>query len=108
LSKSGKLTNRIRRSRKRKPIQQYLTTLQNTAVAMDEYSLIFIDEINLSTFKPYYQAAEKDLMMMLTLAEAERTDEQWNVLIDAAGLKIKEIFTYDKLIRQSVIMLMQK
>jgi demethylsterigmatocystin 6-O-methyltransferase len=75
---------------------------------MDEHSLIFIDEMILSDFKPYYQAAEMDLMMMLCLAGAERTDKQWDVLIDAAGLKIKEIFTYNKLMRQSVLVVVKK
>ena len=75
---------------------------------MDEQSLIFIDEMILSTFKPYYQAAEMDLMMMLTLAGAERTDQEWETLIDGAGLKIKKIFTYDKLLRQSIIVLARK
>lgn len=75
---------------------------------MDDQSVILIDEMILSTFKPYYQAAEMDLMMMLTLAGAERTDQEWETLINGAGLKIKEIFTYDKLMRQSVIVLVRK
>ena len=75
---------------------------------MDETSVICIDEMILSDFKPYYQAAEMDLLMMLTLAGAERTDKQWETLIDAAGLKIKDIFTYNKLTRQSVLVLVRK
>jgi demethylsterigmatocystin 6-O-methyltransferase len=90
------------------PDEKCLAILKNTAVAMDEHSLIFIDEMILSAFKPYYQAAEMDLMMMLALAGAERTDKEWETLIDAAGLKIKEIFTYNKLVRQSIIVLVRK
>jgi demethylsterigmatocystin 6-O-methyltransferase len=90
------------------PDEKCVAILQNTVAAMDEQSLIFIDEMILSDFKPYYQAAEMDLMMMLGLAGAERTDKQWNVLIDTAGLKIKEVFTYNTLMRQSILVLVRK
>ena len=45
---------------------------------------------------------------MLALAGAERTDKEWDDLVDVACLKIKVIFTYDKLTRQSVIVLVKK
>jgi demethylsterigmatocystin 6-O-methyltransferase len=90
------------------PNEKCISILQNVAAAMDEQSLIFIDEMILSKFKPYYQAAQMDLLMMVSLAGAERTDEEWDLLIDAAGLKIKEIFTYNKQMRQSIIVLVRK
>ena len=75
---------------------------------MTEQSVIFIDELILANSKAYYQAAEMDLTMMITLAGAERTDKQWRALIDAAGLKIKEIFTYNKDVGDSVLVLVPK
>jgi demethylsterigmatocystin 6-O-methyltransferase len=90
------------------PDEKCVTLLQNTAAAMDEHSVIFIDELILSNYKSYYQAAEMDLNMMLTLAGAERTDKQWRALIDAAGLQIKEIFTYDRDVRASIIVVERK
>jgi demethylsterigmatocystin 6-O-methyltransferase len=82
--------------------------MQNTAASMDDDSLIFIDELILSNYKAYYEAAEMDLTMMVTLAGEERTDEQWRTWIDTAGLKTKEIFTYNKEVRQSIIFLVRK
>ena len=70
--------------------------------------MIFIDELILANSKAYYQAAEMDLTMMITLAGAERTDKQWRALIDAAGLKIKEIFTYNKDVGDSILVLVPK
>lgn len=75
---------------------------------MTEQSVIFIDELILANSKAYYQAAEMDLTMMITLAGAERTDKQWRALIDAAGLKIKEIFTYNKDVGDSILALVPK
>lgn len=75
---------------------------------MTEQSVIFIDELILANSKAYYQAAEMDLTMMITLAGAERTDKQWRALIDAAGLKIKEIFTYNKDVGDSILVLVPK
>lgn len=75
---------------------------------MTEQSVIFIDELILANSKVYYQAAEMDLTMMITLAGAERTDKQWRALIDTAGLKIKDIFTYNKDVGDSVLVLVPK
>lgn len=75
---------------------------------MTEQSVVFIDELILANSKAYYQAAEMDLTMMITLAGAERTDKQWRALIDAAGLKIKEIFTYNKDVGDSILVLVPK
>ena len=55
-----------------------------------------------------YKAAAMDLNMMITLAGAERTDKQWRALTDTAGLTIKEIFTYNQEVRESILVLARK
>lgn len=90
------------------PDDKCVALLKLTTAAMTEQSVIFIDELILANSKAYYQAAEMDLTMMITLAGAERTDKQWRALIDAAGLKIKEIFTYNKDVGDSILVLVPK
>lgn len=46
--------------------------------------------------------------MMSALGARERTDEQWRELLDSAGLKIKEIYTYTKPLCDSVIVVVPK
>jgi demethylsterigmatocystin 6-O-methyltransferase len=85
-----------------------VTLLQNTAAAMSDDSLIFIAEMILSNSNASFQAAAMDLNMMITLAGAERTDKQWRALTDTAGLTIKEIFTYNQEVRESILVLARK
>jgi len=65
-------------------------------------------EFVVSDTKAQRFATEIDLMMMLTLGGAERTEKQWRALIDDVGLKIKEIFTYSKDTTDSIILLVLK
>lgn len=90
------------------PDEKCLKILHNTVQAMDENSLIFIDEIILSDFNAYPDATQMDLGMMSALAGMERTDKQWHALADKAGLKIKEVFTYIKDMRESILVLVKK
>ena len=85
-----------------------MALLKNTVEAMDPNSLILIDEIILSDYKANLHAMENDLTMMVTLAGAERTDRQWRALLDAAGLKIQEIYTYTEDTRDSIIVAVRK
>ena len=52
------------------PDEKCLAILANISAAMDETSVICVDEMILSDFNPYYQAAEMDLLMMLTLCRS--------------------------------------
>jgi demethylsterigmatocystin 6-O-methyltransferase len=90
------------------PDEKCIAILKNTAAAMDEDSLIFVDEIILPNSKAYYEAVELDMFMMVSLAGAERTEKQWRTLVDTAGLRIKEIFTYNKDAGDSVISIVRK
>lgn len=90
------------------PDEGCVKILQNTAAALDKDSVIYIDEMILANFKTYYEAAEMDLTMMLGLAGAERTEKQWHALVDAAGLKIKQVYTYNEDIGASVLVLEKK
>ena len=90
------------------PSEKCVVLLQNTLAAMGNDSVILIDELVLSNHKVHHQAAVMDLTMMMTLAGAERTEKQWHALLDAAGLKIRKIYTYTEGIRNSVIVAVPK
>ena len=43
-----------------------------------------------------WQTTSLDLIMMTVFASQERTERQWHVLVESAGLKIVNIFTAEK------------
>jgi demethylsterigmatocystin 6-O-methyltransferase len=61
---------------------------------MGEGFPLLIDEMIVPSSGAHWQAVELDIMMMAYLAGVERTKEQWDDLLHAGGLTIKEIFTY--------------
>ena len=77
-------------------------------LAMDEHSRILIDEMVLPDSGVHWQATQIDLTMMAALGSMERTLEQWHVLLEQAGLKILQIYTYTPLLQDSVIMAVPK
>ena len=90
------------------PDDKCVVLLKNTMAAMDNESVIWIDELILSNHNTYYQAAEMDINMMLTLAGAERTEKQWRALLNAAGLTIRKVYTYTEEMRDSIIVAVRK
>ena len=71
---------------------------------MDKDSRILIDDMVLPDTGVHWQAAQLGLTMMAALGSVERTKEQWYVLMESAGLKILQIYTYTTLLQDSIIM----
>lgn len=70
---------------------------------MDKDSQILIDEMVLPNSGVHWQATQLDLTMMAALGSMERTIEQWYELLEKAGLKIIQIYTYTPLLHDSII-----
>jgi len=69
--------------------------LLNTISAFGEVSLLLIDDIVLpeSGVVPW-RATMADLNMMSALAAKERSEKEWYLLLQSAGLKIVKIWKY--------------
>jgi len=77
--------------------------LSHLKAAMGETSIILVDEMVLPNFKASWQATQLDLTMMAALGSLERTHEQWQTLVQSAGLKIVKIYPYNVSVHDSVI-----
>ena len=88
-----------------KPAVEILT---KTAAAMDDDSLILIDEKCLPEKGVPLDASSLDLLMGFSLGALERTGEQWHDLLDKAGLKAKHIYQYTRSLNDSVIVAVPK
>ena len=64
--------------------------LRNVSLAMDDRSVILIDELVLPPSGVHEYVTGIDLMMMTGLASLERTKPQWQKMLDLVGLEIKE------------------
>jgi len=62
---------------------------------MSEKSRILIEEMVLPNSGVDWAATHTDLTMMACFAAKERTQEQWESLLDSAGLKIQAQRTYE-------------
>ncbi|PSN59189.1 methyltransferase [Corynespora cassiicola Philippines] len=62
--------------------------------AMEESSLLFIDDKVLLNQGSHRHVTMLDLAMMAQVASHERTRAQWQALLEGAGWEIKEIFQY--------------
>ncbi|RAH50260.1 S-adenosyl-L-methionine-dependent methyltransferase [Aspergillus brunneoviolaceus CBS 621.78] len=77
--------------------------LQNTIEAMAEDSIILVDDMVLLNAGVHWQAAQLDILTMTMLAARERTQEQWDQLLQSAELKATSIQTYTASLEDSVI-----
>jgi demethylsterigmatocystin 6-O-methyltransferase len=84
------------------PDRKAVSILQNLIPAMGSDSRILIDDMVLPNEKVHWHAAQLDLIMMASLGK-ERTKDEWYALIDEAGLKILEVYTYTALLNDSII-----
>ena len=57
-----------------------------------EYSTLLIDDFVLPTKNTQLRGAVEDILMMVTLNALERTSEQYEKLLRAAGLEVVNIF----------------
>ncbi|KAK2598188.1 hypothetical protein QQS21_005665 [Conoideocrella luteorostrata] len=85
------------------PSDKAFEILQNIKPAMDNGSVLLIDEMVLPDIGVHWQATELDMAMMALLGSRERTRAQWNELITQAGLKIHHIYQYTTSLNDSII-----
>lgn len=90
------------------PDKECLVLLNNIKPALSVDSAILIDEIILPNTGAHWQAAHRDLVMMTTLGAMERTERRWNTLFDSVGLMIKNVYTYDNSVRNSIMVVVLK
>ena len=63
---------------------------------MSEDSHLILDEVVMPQLGLGWKQASMDLAMMTMLAAKERTEDEFERLLNGAGLTIKEIRTYDE------------
>lgn len=77
--------------------------LQHTKAALSPGSVILIDDMVIPNVGAHWHAMSLDLAMMSSNAALERTMEQWESLVDMAGLKITNVYPYTSVLRNSII-----
>jgi demethylsterigmatocystin 6-O-methyltransferase len=90
------------------PDDKCLVILKNLITAMSKESVILIDDMVLPNSRVHWQATQLDLTLMASLASIERTKAQWQALLDRAGLKIINIYTYTLSLQDSIIAVIPK
>lgn len=90
------------------PDEKCIIILEQIIKVMDKDSVILIDDMVLPNQGAHWRATQLDLAMMAGLAAMERTEKQWYSMLDAAGLKVKQIYTYTPELRDSIIVAVPK
>ena len=90
------------------PTDKAIAILQNLIPALSPQSAILIDDMLLPNKGVHRYATQQDISMMAALGAQERTREQWEGLVDAAGLQIKEIHPYSTVTYDAVLVLSPK
>lgn len=76
------------------PDEKAVSILQNTMSALGPDSVILVDDRVLPNTGVHWYATVVDVTMMAGLASQERTVEQWDRLMEKAGLRIRNVYTY--------------
>ena len=71
--------------------------------ALEEDSLILIEEMILPDRHVHWQATQVDLTMMCALAATERTEAQWRNLLESVGLRILRLYEVIPATHENVI-----
>ncbi|KAI0436824.1 S-adenosyl-L-methionine-dependent methyltransferase [Xylaria telfairii] len=72
-------------------------------VSMTNNSVILIDEIVLSEYRPPSAATEMDMMMMTTQAARERSEEDWARFLKESGFSIAKQCKYSHIYQDAVL-----
>jgi len=75
------------------PDKQVLQILARVREAMTSDSLLLINEMILPESNVALSSATADLMMMVSFASLERTQQQFETLLDKAGLQLVKVWT---------------
>lgn len=85
------------------PDEKAIVILKNLAAALAKDSAILIDDMVIPDVGAHWHATQLDIALMAGLASVERTREAWYELVEKAGLKINQIYTYTASLRDSII-----
>ncbi|MCJ1320966.1 hypothetical protein MMC15_006307 [Xylographa vitiligo] len=85
------------------PDDKCIVILRKLAEAMNEKSVILIDDMILPKRGTHWRGAQVDLAMMASLAGMERSEKQWTSLLDLAGFRVKKVHTYNSDLGDSII-----
>lgn len=78
------------------PDDKCVEILRRLKEASDVGSKILIDEMVLHNTGVHWQAATLDIAMGMTLGAMERTRDQWEALVERAGLRIESVSCYSQ------------
>ncbi len=90
------------------PDDKALVILKHLKDALGPESQILVNEIVMPNSGVHWHATSFDMIMMSALGSRERTEADWHALFDAAGLKIKQIYTYFPRQQESIIQVVPK
>ncbi|TGJ83905.1 hypothetical protein E0Z10_g4849 [Xylaria hypoxylon] len=90
------------------PDDKCIAILQPLIAAFGPASQIIIDEMVLPDSGVSWEATTIDLTLMASFGSRERTTAQWHALLDAAGLKVLRIDTYQARRQDSIIQAIPK
>lgn len=85
------------------PGEKAVEILKNIVSTFSPNSMILIDDMVIPATGTHWHATRVDMTMMSVLASRERTIEQWHVLLEKAGLKVNQIYTYTESLRDRII-----
>ncbi|KAK0651022.1 O-methyl transferase B [Cercophora newfieldiana] len=85
------------------PDHKVLDLLKITKEAMSPESILLLDEMILPETGVHAESAVLDMTMMTAFASAERTEAQWRVLVEGAGLRLVKTYVYNKAGYESVM-----
>lgn len=85
------------------PDEKCCVILRNTMMAMGKDSRIIIDEMVLPESNVSWQATQLDLAMFCRHAAMERTQAQWQTLLDSVGLRIVKTYVYRPDVHETVL-----
>ncbi|KAI0006845.1 S-adenosyl-L-methionine-dependent methyltransferase [Xylariaceae sp. FL0662B] len=85
------------------PDTKALSIIKNIMPAMSANSILVIDEMVIPNVGASPRSTVQDITMMTTLASAERTERQWDTLLDQAGGRVLQKATYNAETGESII-----
>ena len=85
------------------PDERVRLILLNIKIAMGKDSVLLIDEMVLPDTQVDWHVTSIDLTMMCAFAARERTETQWNAILESVGLKLVKKLTYKPSVYESVM-----
>ncbi|KAI0599795.1 S-adenosyl-L-methionine-dependent methyltransferase [Biscogniauxia sp. FL1348] len=90
------------------PDDKAITIIRNTLPAMSSDSILIIDEMIIPNTNASLRSTVQDMIMMTSLASAERTERQWDILLETAGLNVLQKNAYNRETGESIIVAVPK